>query len=259
MTEQKVPFAKLIVVVLAAVALKQFYSAAGSDDLRWILTPTTFLVELATGEIFNYEANAGYINQSHSFLIAPACAGVNFLITAFLLLVCSRLAMYRIRDTRWSSIPFSALISYVTTIVANAFRISIALMLPKTDGSSVWVAANQLHRLEGIVVYFGFLVILFIVSESLCSHDHTHSKRSASFARQLLPPLLTYYSTTIGVPLFNGAFHGSLPNAEFWEYALFVVAVPAVLIAPIFVIGLCRRSSGPPASCRQSLQSKLIR
>jgi exosortase K len=255
MTDQKVPYGKIIAVVLAAVALKQFYSAAGADELRWILASTTFLVELATGDNFTFESGAGYINDAHSFLIAPACAGVNFLITAFLLLTFSRLARYRTAAARWLLIPAAAVIAYATTVIANSFRISIALMLRQTDNAPVWIAPDQLHRLEGIVVYFGFLVILFIVSESLVSHHVPHSTPSPSLARRTLPPLLAYYATTIGVPIVNGAFHRSLPTDEFWEYAMFVLVVPVVLLAPLFVL----RLSGPPASCPHSLRSKLTR
>jgi exosortase K len=242
MTHQKVPLAKLIVVVLAAVALKQFYSAAGADDLRWILAPTTFLVELATGDRFTFESGAGYINDAHSFLIAPACAGVNFLITAFLLLTFSRLARYRTVPAGWLLIPAAGVIAYATTVIANSFRISIALMLRQTDNTPIWVAPDQLHRLEGIVVYFGFLVILFIVSETLVSRNVSHSTPSPSMARRTLPPLLAYYATTIGVPFVNGAFHGSLPTDEFWEYAMFVLIVPAVLLAPLALVRLLDNS-----------------
>ena len=77
---------QLAAVVLVAAAAKLFYSNASADDLRWILAPTALLVELAGGEAFHFESHAGYINIDHSFLIAGACSGMNFLITAFVML-----------------------------------------------------------------------------------------------------------------------------------------------------------------------------
>src|SRR2546423_10968093 len=78
--------AQLIVILLCALTLKQFYSTANVNELRWILAPTTVLVELVSGSRFEFESYAGYINSDHSFIIAASCAGVNFLLTAFLML-----------------------------------------------------------------------------------------------------------------------------------------------------------------------------
>src|SRR5712691_8663665 len=78
--------AQLVVVVLCAAVVKLYYSTASVNQLRWILAPTTLLVELVSGSRFEFESHAGYINSDHSFVIAASCAGVNFLITAFLML-----------------------------------------------------------------------------------------------------------------------------------------------------------------------------
>ncbi len=83
--------AQLVVVVLAALALKFYYSTASADQLRWILAPTTVLVELVSGTSFEFESHAGYLSSDRSFLIATSCAGVNFLITSFLMLALRRL------------------------------------------------------------------------------------------------------------------------------------------------------------------------
>ena len=78
--------AQLAVVVLCALALKFYYSTATPDELRWILAPTTVLVELLSGKSFEFESYTGYMSSDHRFVIAAPCAGVNFLITAFLML-----------------------------------------------------------------------------------------------------------------------------------------------------------------------------
>src|SRR5262245_5531390 len=83
--------AQWVVVLIFALALKLYYSSASADQLRWILAPTTALVELVSNTSFEFEAHAGYLSSDRSFLIAPACAGVNFLITAFLVLIVRRL------------------------------------------------------------------------------------------------------------------------------------------------------------------------
>src|SRR5215470_13854054 len=75
-----------LLVLAGAFALKLHYSTASADQLRWILAPTTALVELVSGASFEFESHAGYISRERGFLIANSCSGVNFLITAFLML-----------------------------------------------------------------------------------------------------------------------------------------------------------------------------
>src|ERR1044071_4494190 len=145
--------AQLLVVVLSALALKFYYSTATVNELRWILAPTTALVELLSGRRFAFESFAGYMSSDHTFVIAASCAGINFLITSFLMLAVGRLWRERFQAVSWWSIPVAAAIAFVTTIITNTGRICIALALRNVHLD--WLTANQLHRLEGIVVYFG--------------------------------------------------------------------------------------------------------
>src|SRR6185503_20816563 len=96
--------AQVVVVLLVALGLKQYYSAASANQLRWILAPTTMLVSLVSGESFQFESYAGYMTSDHTFVIAAPCAGVNFLITAFLMLSLRRLWRDRFQ-TSWSFLP----------------------------------------------------------------------------------------------------------------------------------------------------------
>ena len=72
-----------MVVLLMAVGLKYHYSHARSDDLGWILGPTAGGVEYISGIDFEKEDGAGFVNRANRIIIAPSCAGVNFLIIAF--------------------------------------------------------------------------------------------------------------------------------------------------------------------------------
>src|SRR4029077_21279921 len=138
---------------------------ASADELRWILAPTTFLVELVTGKQFAFESRAGYMSSDHTFLIAASCAGVNFLLTAFLMLSLSR--VWKGRTRSWLFIPASLIAAYATALLANALRIVIALKLQGSSISSSWLDGGEIHRVEGIVVYFGFLLMLYLLSEKL--------------------------------------------------------------------------------------------
>ena len=100
--------AQWLVVLFCALALKQHYSSASANNLRWILAPTTALVELVSGVSFEFESHAGYMSSDRSFLIAPSCAGVNFLITAFLMLSAIRMLRQKAKDNAWGFIPAAA-------------------------------------------------------------------------------------------------------------------------------------------------------
>ena len=223
--------AQILTVLCCALMLKLYYSTASPNQLRWILAPTTALVELTTGRQFEFESHAGYLSRDRTYLIAASCAGVNFLITAFLMLALRKLW----RDhrgahggtsvqTKWRYIPAVALLAYMATIVTNTVRISVALWLQRNPLELSWLSPNQLHRLEGIFIYFGFLLLLFVISEKMSSEKPANLLKLSFF------PLMIYYATTLGVPLANGAYRGGITSTEFWEHLLFVLVIPLPLI-----------------------------
>jgi len=219
--------AQLAVVLLCALTLKLYYSTAGVNHLRWILAPTTVLVELLNGAAFKFESHAGYTNSDRSFVIASSCAGVNFLITSFLMLSLRKLWRDRSQNLAWGFIPYAALFAYLVTLIANAVRISGALQMQRMSMEISWLSPNQVHRFEGIFIYFGFLLLLFMVSEKMSSENASGLFRQFSF------PLLMYYATMLGIPLANGAYRPGIVATDFWEHLLFVLLTPLLLILPI--------------------------
>ena len=210
---------QLTVVMLCALALKSYYSTATPDELRWILAPTTALVELLSGRSFEFESYTGYMSSDHRFVIAVPCAGVNFLLTAFLMICLRRLWRDRFQGVSWRFLPTAVLMAYVATLIANTTRICVALEIQRRGVEVSWLTGNQLHRLEGIVIYFGFLLLLFMLVERMDSPTPLRLKRA------LLFPLLIYYATTLGIPLINGSFH----QPAFWEHFGFVLVLPLFL------------------------------
>jgi exosortase K len=217
---------QFVTVLAAAYALKYFYSTASANELRWILWPTTRLTELVTGTTFTFEGYAGYLSSDRTFLIASACAGVNFLIAAFVLLSLRQLWNKRESGTRWYFFPFAIAVSYALTIVANTVRISSALWLNKERQGFAGLDHDEVHRLDGIFIYFGFLLLLFVAYEKLSSEN------KAVRLRQYLFPLAIYYAMTLAVPILNGALNQGM---DFWRHAAFVLAAPLVLVMCVAV------------------------
>lgn len=248
-------FIQLSAVLLCAFLLKLHYSTASVDQLRWILAPTTALVELVSGRDFTFESGAGYMSADHTFLIAASCAGVNFLLTAFLMLALSKLWKNRTQKISWRFLFTSAAAAYVATVLANTIRISVALQVQRHSFDFGWFDREQFHRLEGICVYFGVLMFLYVVSEMwTCERKAIHREPTTgqgnwacdsatnaggkqSAFRRLLFPLTIYYATTLGFPLLNGAYK----HYEFWEHSLFVLLTPLLLTLMLPIFGLTTR------------------
>lgn len=227
------------VVFAIAFAMKLFYSMSSVNDLRWILTPTTLFVELVTGERFWFESYAGYMNDDRSFLIADSCSGVNFLIMAFLMLCLMKLRRGMSTNVSWVFIPAALAAAYISTIVANTVRITVAMRLHRMSSDMIWINPEQLHRLEGIFIYFGFLMLLFTLAESVDDLASRRINARRSLLRQSLLPLSIYWITTLGIPVVTGAYRN---GNSFWEHSLFVLITPAILILPLaFVRWVTRR------------------
>jgi len=216
--------ATFVVALGATYALKRFYSTASAADLRFILAPTTWLVEVAGGHRFDW-TSGGYLSTALRFLVAPACAGVNFLIVAFAALV---LGFVRPARPAWQNVAIllaSAATAYATTVLANAVRILIAIPLWTHDVSLGWLTGARLHELVGVAVFLGTLLLL-----------HLAARRVSGAPVQAWVPLLPYAGVMLVVPLLRGAHR----RPEFRVHAGFIVG--ALLVAAVAIVALRRRT-----------------
>jgi len=212
---------RLAVVALAvgiALGLKRHYADARAEDLVWILGPTSRLAGAMSDVRFVFQPGEGYFSREHLFLIAKACAGVNFMVAAFGMVTVTLLHRARSLATAAGVLGTSLLASYGAAVVVNAVRIVAALWLATHPVSML--SAADVHRLEGIVVYFGGLVLLYVIVRRL---DHGTSPRGIWWAAL---PLVSYYAVTLAIPLAGGVSASS----AFLAHALVVLLVPVLLI-----------------------------
>ena len=220
---RKIQGAQFLVIILCALALKLHYATASANQLRWILGPTTSLVEFFNGSSFQFESYAGYMSSDQKFLIAASCAGVNFMVTAFLMLALRALLRDRSSVLSWRVIPVYAGFAYVTTIIANTVRICVALWLKRVPDDVRWLSWSQLHRIEGIIIYFGFLLLLFVLTEK------DGSQKSTEFVRKMGFTLIVYYSMTLIIPLLNGSHR----DRGFFEHSVVVLVLPLIMVGAL--------------------------
>jgi exosortase K len=150
----------IAVLVFAMYGLKRHYAAAPVEMLGWIMAPTAKLVTSVSGLPFELEPGAGYINRDHMFSIAKPCAGINFMVAAIGML--GFLTFSRARSLRSAAavIAVSLLAAYAVAVLVNAARILFAIELSGYHVTSSFWTAARLHRAEGIVMYFGGLLLL---------------------------------------------------------------------------------------------------
>src|SRR5262245_2540334 len=213
----------LSLVALAMWAMKRYYADASVDALQWILGPTATLVTALTGVPFEWEPGQGYLSRERFFVIAKACAGINFMIAAFGMVAVVR--GRRVTSCRSAAgvLLMCVLASYSAAVCVNAVRIAVAIWLAAHPAGFAGMTAAQVHRVEGIACYFGGLVLLY----QLVQYVDSGSECVSPSAPELVP-LFWYVIITVAVPLANGAASG---GKVFVEHALFVLAVPLALVA----------------------------
>jgi len=151
--------------VLIAWALKRHYADARADDLWWILAPTAQLAGVITGTPFEMQPGEGYLSRERLFLIEKSCAGVNFIIAAFSMLMVARFHRVASPLSAARLLAASLVVACVVTVVVNAVRIAIAMWLAEHPVARSTLSAADVHRIEGIVVYFGGLVLLYELTQ----------------------------------------------------------------------------------------------
>jgi exosortase K len=216
------PWVASAAVLASAYALKRFYSQAGATELEWVLTPSCFLARLG-GVPLAYEAGAGFISHDARMVVGPSCAGVNFLITAWL-------ALFFTGQERWTQLRerlawacASLLMAYVLTVTTNGLRILSAAHFYGAELHAGWLTPSRVHRLLGVALYSGALL-------AACGAvSRTLARSSARSPLSRLSPLAWYLAVVIGVPLANRAF---LRDADrFLEHAILTVATVVVVVA----------------------------
>lgn len=236
--------------ILLIVGIKYFYRGAGSDELRWLLAPTTYLVTLLCGIPFVYESNAGYVNHSLRFLIAPSCCGIQFMLIIMATLIFSFIHRTQ-KKLCWMSASIG--VSYLLTIFVNAMRIVLAIYIPafleNTKLQGLCGTPEQLHTAIGVCVYFASLLAVYHIAEVIFSKTalqwrqsryscHTApdcpEKSLTYLAGKCLSPVFWYFFIVLGIPFLNSAYRQD--GGKFGQYALLVTSICMVVLLAVMLL-----------------------
>lgn len=163
----KMKICVVVCALLMAWGLKRHYAGARADDLEWMLSPTAQLVGVMTGQRFTLQPGEGYFSRDRLFLIEKSCAGINFMVAAFGMLIGALLHRARSGMSAARVLSVSLLAGYSAAVLVNAVRIAAAMWLVAHPVALSAFTAADVHRVEGITVYFGGLVLLYELVQRL--------------------------------------------------------------------------------------------
>jgi exosortase K len=218
---------RIVFVAAVALCLKHHYSASSPEGLRWILSPTRFVVAAVCGTGFHWESGEGYVSANRMTVIAKGCAGVNFMILAFVLL-----ALCPGRSSGWTVLALPG--AYLATVGVNAVRIVAAIDLYSLDIYGAWLTPDRMHRLLGIAVYY---LALWSLHAWVNSGSSRESGPNPMLAGTAFFPFVLYVLLLVVVPLARGRLAGT--PAEVTEHVACVVGFPALIIASLWGCRAC--------------------
>jgi exosortase K len=219
-----------LAMLASAFALKLAYSRAGADDLAWVLVPSGWLATHVGGLDLTWEPLAGFISHQPRLVVGPPCAGVNFLVVAWLATFFASqgaLTGARKKLAWWGA---TLAMAYVATVVTNGARIVLAAHLQDASIYTALITKARVHRLLGVVLYCGVLVALCRAT-SACVRG--------ALAAPTFVTHLSWFGWYVGVavllPIANRAFmHNS---GRFAEHAAFTLAAGFAVLSAFWLGG----------------------
>ncbi len=188
-----------ILALACACALKRACSSAGADALGWLLAPSCWLAGHAGGLRLVREPGAGFISHAPRMVVGPPCAGVTFLVVAWLAFYFCAQASFAGTRRKLAWLCASALAAYLATLATNGLRIALAAQLYDADIYAGLLTRARLHRALGVVLYCSTLF-------ASCGLIQRCTCASTSSPRAKVAPLLWYLGVVLLLPFAHGAW-----------------------------------------------------
>lgn len=155
----------IVILLLCIPLIDRGINALALNELRIILKPVAIIVGYFKGIEFRFEEGIGYINDINKIIIAKECAGIKFMLIAIALLMVDSFCLYNeMGSIRLSkSVVVGFVMSYITTIVANACRIIILISIEQYVKVMFEKMRYVIHMGVGVVIYVSFLIGLHML------------------------------------------------------------------------------------------------
>lgn len=148
------------------VALKLIYSFLDTNQLLFLLKPTSIGVSVFTGAASVFKDGVGYFYPQLNIVINKSCSGYTFWLLCFLMTTFVLIQTDKIH--KLLTIPFALFLSFWVTILANVSRICGYIWLMRRGVGEHFDANNTwLHESEGVFVYLSFLIIFYFTLNTI--------------------------------------------------------------------------------------------
>lgn len=170
MEKRNIPY--YIISIAIFILLKVGYKFANNNSLTFLLKPTNKLVGFLTGSDSCYNSDSGYFYQQLNIAIDKSCAGFNFWILTFLMLVFLILKHNKIN--RLYTIPFALVTAYILSIFVNTSRIFTSIVIQ----NKVHNFGNQhiIHEAIGVITNLSFLILIYLLTDKILLKIRNHAK-----------------------------------------------------------------------------------
>lgn len=173
--DKNIPY--YLAVIALFIILKFGYTLADNDNLIFLLKPTNKIVEFLTGSRAVYFSSKGYYHTDLNILIEKSCAGFNFLLLCFCMLTFLILKYSNKIVLKFLSIPVALFVSYLLTIVVNASRIFVSIIMQQQANNFLPNRPHLiLHEIVGVVTNLTFLILIYILSEKFLTNKYPNAK-----------------------------------------------------------------------------------
>ncbi len=154
-----------VILIIIFILLKFIYTSLETNDLLFLLKPTSQVIEMLTNSDSQFISEEGYFNQKLNILINKSCSGVNFWLLCFVMLSFLAIKYYKKRSIKLISIPVILFASYLLTIFVNSSRILFSIFIHKLKIPIIEHQKDWTHQAEGTFVYLSFLIIFYLTFE----------------------------------------------------------------------------------------------
>jgi exosortase K len=244
--------------LLLAYGLKTYFSQATARELAWILRPTATLVSLTTGINFRMDPELGFVNGGHSLIIAPGCAGGNFMVIALLVVAWAGITTLCTTRKKTTWLLLSPVVAYAATIIINSIRVTLSIWLYRAPIYSGLVTREGIHRIAGVVIYLGGLCLLHLLLERSLnryqrklSSRHRYISQKTNLSPSIRQPIFWYILIVIVVPVLN---HSGTPLSPLFVEHCFSVALGCALVIALFRLPGPKKNSAHDGAQKRELQ-----
>lgn len=160
------------------IIIKIFYNSCNNEQLLFVLTPATKIVEVFTGMNFHFDSSSGYVDLSSGIIIGKSCAGLNFLIIVMCMLIFSFLKDFTSVKSKTAAFLLLIVSSYVITVLVNSFRIVSSILILNMALLNDVFGKDTVHKATGVLFYFFFLILSYYMASKFIRKAGEYSAKA---------------------------------------------------------------------------------